>query len=394
MPSLLQAIERQPLLTTRTGPAVRVRDLVATFAPDRRDSVRSLITRMLAGTTARCNWAVILCRFKNGPTSPAIEAFFRQAFAPGTGGLVEYWADASLGTVDISGSRVFGWVELDITRTQAGGMRRTALVQKAVEAAERAGLDVKGGFFSQIAVFTNDWSRDNLTAAQMTDANRYQFWIDGSSDTRTVSAPPHGHSGSFLAHEMAHVHGFKHDYASDLATAYGDPYCLMSAMGVRAFTPPNFSAPFGPTLCLPHLVLKDWAYAGRIRRDDGSWRSLPGGLTFDLAEVGDLGADASLGVILPTGVPLLPGAPTPAWDYYLEFGRRLGWNAGYPASRLLIRRMLASAEGLTSALLANVELPTQVGATAEVTETSGATRFRIERTDEAGRTVRVTATKL
>ena len=44
----------------------------------------------------------------------------RQAFQPGTGGFVDFWRDASLGKVDVSGTRFFGWVTVDIARADAG----------------------------------------------------------------------------------------------------------------------------------------------------------------------------------------------------------------------------------------------------------------------------------
>jgi len=35
--------------------------------------------------------------------------------------MIEYWRDVSLGAIDITGSRVFGWVEIEIMRDKAGG---------------------------------------------------------------------------------------------------------------------------------------------------------------------------------------------------------------------------------------------------------------------------------
>lgn len=94
-------------------------------------------------------WAVILCRFKDSPPNPAleepIERFYREVFTPGSGGLVEYWREVSLGAIDITGSRVFGWVELEIPRNKAGGAAnsvppgpgRSGLIDFAVNAEKR-----------------------------------------------------------------------------------------------------------------------------------------------------------------------------------------------------------------------------------------------------------------
>ena len=53
--------------------------------------------KMLEGTITSHPWAVILCRFKGSAPNPALEdpiaKFYREAFTPGSGGLVEYWRD-------------------------------------------------------------------------------------------------------------------------------------------------------------------------------------------------------------------------------------------------------------------------------------------------------------
>ena len=155
-------------------------------------------------------------------------------FTPGTGGLVEYWRSASLGMVDITGSRVFDWVEIDISAAQAGGVRgkngvgRAGLVDAAVAAAQRAGHDPLTGYFKPIAVFSRNWR------------------IDGSADAAgRISAPPHGHNGDFLAHEMGHGFGMDHDVGPNNADYY-DPCCVMSQN--NTFTPPRWGRAFGPAV--------------------------------------------------------------------------------------------------------------------------------------------------
>ena len=330
-------------------------------------------------------WAVILCRFKGGQGDANIEQFIRQSFAPGSGGLVKYWRDISLGAVDISNSKIFGWVELEITRIEAGGKGRTALVNEAKKAAKNAGIDVETAFFSQIAIFTHDWSRDDI---DRNGPDRYNYWLDGSSDGRTVSAPPHGHSGSFLAHEMAHVHGLVHDYGADLRSAYGDPFCIMSAMNINSFNHPSINKSFGPSLCLPHLTQKGWMNLQRIHYDDGNWMTQSNGITLPLATVNDPNAPANL------GVKLAYKSSRGTWDYYLEFVRPISWNQGFDDSYLLIRRIFVSGEGETSALLGKIKLPSEMNIVAEFIEPSGNVKFKVERFNSEGRIVKVTAQKL
>ena len=357
----------------------------STWFPSERD------WRPLGGAftpgTRQFPWAVILCRFNGGAGDNNIERFARQAFAPGSGGLVEYWRDVSLGALDISKSQVFGWVELEITRAEAGGRSRTNLVREARKAARNAGIDVETDFSSQIAFFTHDWSRDGVDTSA---ADRYSYWLDGSSDWLTVSAPPHLQSGSALAHEMGHVHGLGHDYAADLVSAYGDPFCIMSCCGnIRTFDHPVMNKSFGPSVCLPHLDRKGWINVNRLYRDKGGWMKNPDGISVILSPVSGEDAPAHLGIRLSVKLDQSGG-----WDYYLEYARPIGWNAGLGESRLLVRR-LATVGGIeTAALLGHVTVPAAVSTNAELIEPMGGAKFTVARLNVDGTIVKVTALKI
>ena len=255
-------------------------------------------------------WAVILCRFKGSPPDPAlegpIEQFYRRAFTPGSGGLVEYWRDASLGSIDISGSQVFGWVEVEIPRSEAGGTPestppgpgRSGLVDYAILAAKRNGFDPVNGFYSQIAVYTQNWSKDGAPpGATWSTPGWFQFWIDGSADGRSPAkvtlTPPH--NGDITAHEMGHGFGMGHDVGPNLSTSsdYSDPCCIMSQNG--SFIAPSWGRAFGPAVCLPHLMQRDWMYKQRVYYDNGGWLSQPDGITLPLSPISRPGACANLG---------------------------------------------------------------------------------------------------
>ncbi|WP_433784128.1 hypothetical protein ACQPX6_28485 [Actinomycetospora sp. CA-101289] len=109
-------------------------------------------------------WSIILCRFQGEAPDATREApvanFFREAFTPGAGGLVEYWRDVSLGSIDVTGSRVIDWVEIDIPRIKAGGIGRTALIDAAIRAVRLGGDDPLSGFHSQMAVYPHNWAKD------------------------------------------------------------------------------------------------------------------------------------------------------------------------------------------------------------------------------------------
>jgi hypothetical protein len=338
-------------------------------------------------------WAVILCRFKGLPGDPAQEKLFRQMFTPGAGALVEYWHDASLGNVDISKSRVFGWVELDITRAEAAGKGRAELVKKGIEAARRAGLDPTSGFFGQIAVLTHNFSIDNPVDAcnrpcidwtsncskpDKPDNKCPSVWIDGSAAGRVISAPPHAHSGSFIAHEMGHGWDFSHDLGTDMKSPYGDLNCIMSAMNVNSFSLPGLNVPFGPSISFPQLVIHNWMYQRRIQKIANNWFNT--GASFLLAPIKDRTANANLGVILPKDA-------TGGWSYYLEYMKPIGWDKAIGNPKLVIRCIVAN----QSIYLGEIRVPTAAGLKEEWVEPQGNIRFQVERNQSDDRIIKVSA---
>lgn len=339
-------------------------------------------------------WSVILCRFKNDPADPAregpVEHFFKEAFTPNTGGLVEYWVQASLGAVDITGSRVFDWVEVDLTRSDAGGKSRSVLIDAAIRAAQRRGDDPLTGFHSQISVYTRNFSKDGAPpGADWRDPAWAPFWIDGSADGRgkVNLTPPF--NGNITAHEMGHGFGMGHDVGNDLTTAtdYSDPACIMSQNG--PFIQPPWNVEFGPAICLPHMVQKGWLPPGRLYIDDGNWMQ-NGGATIPLAPISAPQARANLGIRLRNI------RAHPAWDYYLEFCNPTGWNRGVPGSPYLLIRRLVNVPGgeQRPAYLMAIAVAQAVGSNATAVEPSGNVRFTIEMSNLPGPILKVIAEPL
>jgi hypothetical protein len=405
MATLRQALERQRENgKLPQGDVVSLRGLHQDFHPSPSGSARALLLKMFEGVSKKLPWAIILCRFKGSAPNPEleepIERFYREIFTPGSGGLIEYWRDVSLGAIDITGSRIFGWVEVEIPRKKAGGTPpgpngttppgpgRSGLVDFAISAVQREGGDPLGGFHSQIAIYAHNWSKDGVTQDDGDFATGWgPFWIDGSADSRgkVTLTPPH--AGDLTEHEMGHGFGMKHDVSADFQTHYADPCCIMSQAPL--FRHPVWKVMFGPAVCLPHLIQQDWMYRQRVFIDDGAWMLLADGITLPLAPTSDPGARANL------GIKLTYKKADAAWDYYLEYARPTGWNQGLSDASLFIRRIGPGKDiGDTPAILGSIIVPSTIGTRAQFVEPSGNVRFQVERFDPEGRIVRVNARKL
>jgi hypothetical protein len=400
MSTLMQAVERlRGHGTLPTSGTVSVRNLHQRFQPQPHGSTRALLLRMFGGVASKLPWAIILCRFKGSPPNPTlerpIEQFYREVFTSGTGGMIEYWRDVSLGAIDITGSQVFGWIEVDVARANAGvgsKVTRGTLIDYAISAAQRDGLDPLSGFHSQIAIYTQNWSKDGAPpGADWSHPQWGQFWIDGSADGRgkVCLTPPH--NGNVSAHEMGHGFGMNHDLGANVdgmfINDYSDPCCILSQN--NPFVHTRWNVNFGPALCLPHLIQKEWMYSRRVYRDTGAWQANPDGITLPLSPVTEPVARANLGITLGYR------SGDNAWDYYLEYVKPTDWNKGIRKSFLFIRRLAPHATyGETPAILASIEVPTTPGTKAEFVEPFGNVRFQIEWFDTHGQILKIRAKKL
>jgi hypothetical protein len=398
MTTMRQAVERQRTIgTLPLHGDIGLNDLFQRFGPIPGNSTRALLAAMSARAATRRPWAVILCRFKDeaghpDPREAAIERFYRDAFRRGSGGLQEYWRDASLGAIAIDGSDVFGWVDVDLTRAQAGGKGRVFLCDLAVQCALRAGHPADSGFFGHIAVYIHNWSDDDPARPpgwptwQPDDPLKpwWGSWIDGSAqDGRITLTPPH--DGDITAHEMGHVLGMNHDVSADLKLHYADPCCVMSQKSASA--PPGWSVNFGPALCLPHLVQQGWMYPQRLQ-EDTAWQRSSVAVGFPLAALVDPGADA------PLGLKLHFSDHGSSWDYHVEYVRPTDWNRGIGVDTVFVRRIARADVGDTPSFLGKLVVPSVFGSEASFVEPIGNVSFRVRHLDQDGRRVMVTVLKL
>src|SRR5688572_10183850 len=69
------------------------------------------------GGTMKTPWAVILCKFTDSNDEPFPKQYYKDLFTVENTGsqwnMIRYFSDYSHGTLDLTGTKVFGWYQLD-----------------------------------------------------------------------------------------------------------------------------------------------------------------------------------------------------------------------------------------------------------------------------------------
>src|SRR5258707_8885512 len=162
-------------------------------------------------------WAVILCKFTDGNTEPFPLQYYQDLFTVNDQGsasnMIRYFKDYSHGKLDLTGTKVFGWFQLQKSVADynaLGNGARDQLIQWARNAAVAHGVDLSP-FFSTV-VCTNLWQD-----------------IGASPSLSGVIAQGLTPIPRLLGHEMGHVYGLMHSRIDGSDVDYKDPWDIMSA---------------------------------------------------------------------------------------------------------------------------------------------------------------------
>lgn len=198
-------------------------------------------------------WSVLLCDFTDSPPPPRTVAYYQDLFVNrGTGGLADFYADISRGSVVMSASDVRGWFRIPKTAAQTrmfshggpGGNRGLAF-QDCIDAARAGGYTMPAG---------------NLVAI-VTNPGVDLFGWPGRGAYLSVD-----HDLGAFGHEVLHGFGLNHSFADRPVPAtaapfshaeYGDPFDTMSWAVTYGTAPGRFGST-GPGFNAYHLDRMGW----------------------------------------------------------------------------------------------------------------------------------------
>jgi hypothetical protein len=250
-------------------------------------------------------WAIILCKFTDNNSEPFPRQYYEDLFTTNDKGspwnMVRYFHDCSQGNTDVSGSKVFGWFQLNKSVADynaLGGAARGQLIQWARAAAQAANNDLTP-FFNTV-VCTNLWHDIGETG-------------NGVVAQGTTAIP------SLLGHEMGHGFGLQHSRLNGSTQDYQDPWDIMSAANDFPTSDPNseFST-IGPGMNAANMRFLNWLDESRVWKGSNS------------------GYDETI-KLRPLMRHDLPGWVAADFEgYLLEFRIKEGWDAGIPQACVLV----------------------------------------------------------
>ena len=238
------------------------------------------------------NLAVLLLRMAGSPDMPTLDyaTRFFTSEGRGTGNLVDYYEDMSHGRLDLSGSRVYDWINYGHTNQdiqdvwdKAKADKKKALLEAKVEEAaaeEQANAYANGVKRRKIVEWARDAAARNAISLNNADVlvcvfnqSVEYFGSPGqvvvnwnAADLGCFSVDLTG-----VSHEVGHGLGLTHSRMEASSGEYGDQWDIMSAYLVLHFDrsgdpiPPG--APYytyGPGLNAVNMDLMGWLDSKRV----------------------------------------------------------------------------------------------------------------------------------
>jgi hypothetical protein len=229
--------------------------------------------------------------------------------------MVDFFRDMSHGTLDLSGSRVFGWYTLDKNRSDylADGDIQKGRGELLAWARQAAAADITkhGPFFSVVVCMNVPTDLFGGADGVACDDGR---WPDNSNGPGMSSLSP-----SLLGQEMGHTYGLSHSRAYGSTANYMDQWDVMSTATPLMNAHPNFTDVdvrgrpvfrLGPGLNAANMSGRNWLDQSRV------WSSASNTQVNTIVQ------------LRPLHRRDLPGFLAIQFhEYFVEFRTNTGWDA-------------------------------------------------------------------
>ena len=300
------------------------------------------------------NLAVLLLRMEGSPDMPTLD-YATNLFTTagrGTGNLLDYYDEMSHGRLDLSGSRVFDWINYGHTKqdiqdewAKAKREKKQELLNAKVE--EATAEEQSGAYANAVSRGkTVEWARDAAAQNGITIANDAVLVCVFNQPVDYFGSPGQAvlnwndaDRGCFsidltgVAHEVGHALGLEHSRMDGSADEYGDPWDIMSAYNVLHFDQSGAPIPpgstyftYGPGLNAVNMELAGWLDPSRVLSISGGSRSYTTQLHLRPLHRRDLPGWLA-------GKLTIGSRPI-----YIEFRMDAGWDVAFAAPCILLHQ--------------------------------------------------------
>jgi hypothetical protein len=303
----------------------------------------------MSTVTTQTPWAVLLCKFNDNANEPFPRRFYENLFTNtgvGLNNMVDFFRLYSHGSIDLGGSRVFGWLTLPESLAQANQHDRGHVLPLARQTATNHGLDLSPFWGTIVCVNVG-----------------YETF--GFLNGRAAVADSAGTYAAVLGQEMGHGYGLDHSRIDGSTADYQDPWDVMSAKNTFQTGDPRI----GPGLNAANMDGRGWLDPERVWSRAGFFENR----TLQLRPHHRRDLDGFL--VARVG------------PFYVEYRHNEGWDAGIPRSAVLAHRLKANLSYLMRGTAGNADL--QPGDVVQRSDGQEAVRVEVTGIDATNRVASV-----
>ena len=262
-------------------------------------------------------WAILLTKWNDNNVEPRSRQFFEELFTTaGTGSfnMTDYFDTMSHGSLDLTGSTVFGWFTLDQPQTTyvgnappgPGQLGRNELLNAAKAKAQAGGVDLSQYFGVVVCMNT------------LTDLCG---WPGGGA----ALCDPGSFQPTVLGQEMGHGYGLQHSRVDGSTADYQDLWDTMSTWDSCYYASDPSYGLIGPGLNAANMRNMGWLDESRV------WKS--SSLAFNQQiELRPLHARGLLG-------NLAAEVPGETGGFLIEFRVAEDWDVAFPRAAVFVHRL-------------------------------------------------------